>query len=59
MKLTAVFEPAKEGGYTSFIEEFPGVFSEGETVEEARINLHEARKRETQHARRELLPASL
>ena len=71
MKLTAVFEPAKEGGYTSFIEEFPGVFSEGETVEEARANLldalklvveyhrDEARKRETQHAYRELLPASL
>lgn len=71
MKLTAVFEPAKEGGFTSFIEEFPGVFSEGETVEQARANLldalklvvdyhrDEARKRESQHARRELLPASL
>ena len=44
MKLTAVFEPAEEGGYTSFIEEFPGVFSEGETVEEARANLLDALK---------------
>jgi len=44
MKLTAVFEPAKEGGYTSFIEEFPGVFSEGETVEEAGANLLDALK---------------
>lgn len=44
MKLTAVFEPAKEGGYTSFIEEFPGVFSEGETVEEARANQLDALK---------------
>jgi len=30
MKLNGVFEPAKEGGYTSFIEEFPGVFHRGE-----------------------------
>jgi predicted RNase H-like HicB family nuclease len=42
MKLTAVFEPAPEGGFTCFIEEFPGVFSEGETLEEARENLADA-----------------
>lgn len=42
MNLTAVFEPAPEGGFTCFIEEFPGIFSEGETLEEARENLADA-----------------
>src|SRR5439155_5609965 len=39
MKLTAVFEPAKEGGYTCFVEEIPAAISQGETVEEAKANL--------------------
>ena len=42
LKLTAVFEPAPEGGYTCTFEEFPDVFSEGDTSEEARANLHDA-----------------
>jgi predicted RNase H-like HicB family nuclease len=42
MKLTAVFEPAKEGGYTCFVEEIPAAISEGETLEEAKRNLLEA-----------------
>ena len=42
MSLTAVFEPAPEGGFTCFIEEIPGIFSEGETLEEARENLADA-----------------
>ncbi len=42
LKLTAVFEPAPEGGFTCHIEELPEVFSEGETVEEARANLLDA-----------------
>lgn len=41
MKLTAVFEPAKEGGYTCFIEEIPAAISQGETLEEAKENLRE------------------
>ena len=41
MKLTAVFEPAKEGGYTCFIEEIPAAISQGETLEEAKANLRE------------------
>lgn len=36
MKLTAVFEPAKEGGNTCFVEEIPAAISQGETLEEAR-----------------------
>ena len=42
LKLTAVFEEAEEGGYISFIEELPGVNSQGETMEEAKENLVEA-----------------
>ncbi len=42
MKLTAVFEPAKEGGYTCFVEEVPAAISQGETIEEAKTNLLDA-----------------
>lgn len=42
MKLTAVFEPAKEGGYTCFIEEIPAAISEGDTLKEAKANLLDA-----------------
>jgi predicted RNase H-like HicB family nuclease len=42
MKLTAVFEPAKEGGYTCFVEEVPAAISQGETIEEAKANLLDA-----------------
>jgi predicted RNase H-like HicB family nuclease len=44
MKLTAVFEPAKEGGYTCFVEEIPAAISQGETLEEAKTNLLDALK---------------
>jgi predicted RNase H-like HicB family nuclease len=42
VKLTAVFEPAKEGGYTCFVEEIPAAISQGETLEEAKANLRGA-----------------
>ena len=44
MKLTAVFEPAKEGGYTCFVEEVPAAISQGETLSEAKANLLDALK---------------
>lgn len=44
MRLTAVFEPAKEGGYTCFVEEVPAAISQGETLGEAKANLLEALK---------------
>jgi predicted RNase H-like HicB family nuclease len=44
MKLTAVFEPAKEGGYTCFVEEIPAAISQGETLVEAKANLLDALK---------------
>jgi predicted RNase H-like HicB family nuclease len=42
MKLTAVYEPAAEGGYTCWVEEIPAAISEGDTLEEAEANLQEA-----------------
>jgi predicted RNase H-like HicB family nuclease len=44
VKLTAVFEPAKEGGYTCFVEEFPAAISHGESLEEAKANFLDALK---------------
>ena len=44
MKLTAVFEPAKEGGYSCFVEEVPAAISQGDTLAEAKANLMDALK---------------
>jgi predicted RNase H-like HicB family nuclease len=44
MRMTAVFEPAREGGYTCFVEEIPAAISQGETLEEAKANLLDALK---------------
>ncbi len=58
MKLTAVFEPAKEGGYTCFVEEIPAAISQGENLEEAKANLMDALHLVLQ-AQRELAEKSL
>ncbi len=42
MKMTAVFVPTPEGGYSAYVEEIPGAISEGDTLEEARANLADA-----------------
>jgi predicted RNase H-like HicB family nuclease len=42
VKLTAIFEPASEGGYTCFVEEIPAAISQGETLDEAKANLLDA-----------------
>ena len=42
LNLTAVFEKAEEGGYIAYIEEIPGVNTQGETILEAKENLYEA-----------------
>lgn len=44
VKFTAVFEEANEGGYIAYLEEMPGVNTQGETLEEAKSNLKEAFK---------------
>jgi predicted RNase H-like HicB family nuclease len=42
LSLTAVFVEEPEGGYSAFIEEIPGVNTQGETIDEARENLKDA-----------------
>ena len=42
LKLTIVYTPCDEGGYTAYIKEMRGVISEGETKEEARQNVLDA-----------------
>jgi predicted RNase H-like HicB family nuclease len=41
LKLTAVFQKVPEG-YIGWVEELPGANTQGDTLEEARENLHEA-----------------
>ena len=40
--MTAVFEPCKEGGFIAYIQEIPGINTQGETIDEAKENLYEA-----------------
>ncbi len=42
MKLTAVFSQEEDEGYIAYIEEMPGVNTQGDTLEEAKSNLLEA-----------------
>ena len=53
LTLTAVFESAPEGGLTCHFAELPEVFSEGETLEEARTNLFDALHEVMEHHRAE------
>lgn len=52
-KLTTLYVPAEEGGYTASIVEVPGAISEGDTIEEAREMVLDALN-ELTLARREL-----
>ena len=42
MKVKVIYEPSPEGGYTVYVPSLPGCVSEGDTLEEARRNIHEA-----------------
>ena len=42
MKLRVVLEPNEEGGYTVYVPSLPGCISEGDTREEALVNIREA-----------------
>ncbi len=39
---TAVFEPAEEGGYTVTVPALPGLVTEGDTLDEARLMAQDA-----------------
>ncbi|MCJ7623623.1 MAG: type II toxin-antitoxin system HicB family antitoxin [Anaerolineaceae bacterium] len=42
MKFKVVLEPSDEGGYTVYVPSLPGCISEGETEEEAMLNIRQA-----------------
>ncbi|WP_083499446.1 type II toxin-antitoxin system HicB family antitoxin [Thioalkalivibrio nitratireducens] len=42
MKIRVVLEPSEEGGYTVYAPSLPGCISEGESKEEALVNIREA-----------------
>lgn len=42
MKLKVILEPSDEGGYTAIAPALPGCLSEGDTEEEALMNIKEA-----------------
>lgn len=42
INITAVFIEVPEGGYAAYVEEIPGVNTQGETLKEAKTNLKEA-----------------
>ncbi|MCU0649285.1 MAG: type II toxin-antitoxin system HicB family antitoxin [Gemmatimonadaceae bacterium] len=42
LELTAVFRKDPDGGVVAFVEELPGANTQGDTLDEARANLHEA-----------------
>lgn len=49
--LTAVFEPAEEGGFVCWFEEIPEVMSQGDTLDEAKTNLLDALKEIVEYRR--------
>lgn len=42
MRLKVALEPSDEGGYTVYVPSLPGCISEGDTEEEALLNIREA-----------------
>jgi len=42
MRFKVVLEPSDEGGYTVYAPSLPGCISEGETVDQALVNIQEA-----------------
>jgi predicted RNase H-like HicB family nuclease len=42
IELTAVYEPCEEGGFIAYIEEIPGINSQGDSIEETKKNLADA-----------------
>jgi predicted RNase H-like HicB family nuclease len=42
MKLQIVLEPSEEGGFTASVPSLPGCITEGDTREEALLNIREA-----------------
>jgi antitoxin HicB len=53
---TVLFEPAEEGGYVAFCPALPGLVSEGDTYDEARLRVIEAIEGYLESLRKDGLP---
>jgi predicted RNase H-like HicB family nuclease len=42
IEMTAVFEPCDEGGFIAYVQEIPGINTQGDTLDEAKENLADA-----------------
>ncbi len=42
IEMTAVFEPCDDGGFLAYVQEIPGINTQGETIDEAKENLSDA-----------------
>lgn len=42
MRIRVVLEPSDEGGYTAYVPSLPGCVSEGDSRDEALLNIREA-----------------
>jgi predicted RNase H-like HicB family nuclease len=42
VRLKVILEPSEDGGYTVYVPSLPGCISEGDTREEALVNIKEA-----------------
>ena len=42
IEMTAVFEPCDEGGFIAYVQEIPGINTQGESIDEAKENLADA-----------------
>jgi predicted RNase H-like HicB family nuclease len=42
MKIKVIFHKAEEGGFWAEVPALPGCFSQGETIEETKVNIKEA-----------------
>ena len=42
IEMTAVFEPCDEGGFIAYVQEIQGINTQGETIEQAKVNLANA-----------------
>ena len=42
IELTAIYEPCEDGGFIAYIEEIPGINTQGDSLENAKENLADA-----------------
>ncbi len=56
-RYTVIFEPAEEGGYVVKCPAFPGLVTEGDTLEEARAMAEDAIRGYIESLRKDHLPA--